>query len=422
VAVVGHGARRRFAKRRKALGFTQESLATLLNVERSTVVRWEAGKSEPLAWLWPKLTAALKVTPEQLTDLLAEGSNHVQLTRIVDKDGQIEDDMKRRDMLKALGIGAVSMTVPTSSHADTLAAISSRGGKVGQFEVASLFAHTARLRRLDNFLGGADTYNLYASELIKTTNFVRKASCTNDTRQALTCIVAEQAQLAGWAAFDAGMQQEAKRHYLASLTAAREAQNSALAGNSLAFLAYQQIFTDKPSVDMATESYAMAKDDATPRVRALLLERMAWTHAVVGQAKETEKALEKAAEVITVKDGRPEPDWVFWVDGDEIEIMAGRCWTVLKRPLRAVPTLESVLERFDNTYARDKSMYLTWLAHAYIDADEIERGATVVARAIQLAMGVSSIRPMYYINSLIDRLKPHRNLTMVGDVMEQVGQ
>ncbi|MEU7631479.1 helix-turn-helix transcriptional regulator [Nocardia sp. NPDC049220] len=71
MATVGRGVRRGFAQRRKALGFTQESLAARVNVERSTVVRWEAGKSEPLAWLWPKLAVALKVTPEQLTDLLA---------------------------------------------------------------------------------------------------------------------------------------------------------------------------------------------------------------------------------------------------------------------------------------------------------------------------------------------------------------
>ncbi len=79
-----------------------------LNVERSTVVRWEAGKSEPLAWLWPKLAAALKVTPEHLTDLLAESYTDGSLEVAVD-DGQVGDDVNRRGVIKVLGLGAVSL-------------------------------------------------------------------------------------------------------------------------------------------------------------------------------------------------------------------------------------------------------------------------------------------------------------------------
>lgn len=108
MVAVRRGTRRGFVLRRKALGFTQESLAVCLNVERSTVVRWEAGKSEPLAWLWPKLAAALKVTPEHLTDLLAESYTDGSLEVAVD-DGQVGDDVNRRGVIKVLGLGAVSL-------------------------------------------------------------------------------------------------------------------------------------------------------------------------------------------------------------------------------------------------------------------------------------------------------------------------
>jgi DNA-binding XRE family transcriptional regulator len=40
--------RQRLIQRRKALGLTQEALAELVDVGRSTVVRWERGESEPL--------------------------------------------------------------------------------------------------------------------------------------------------------------------------------------------------------------------------------------------------------------------------------------------------------------------------------------------------------------------------------------
>jgi transcriptional regulator with XRE-family HTH domain len=62
--------RRELSQRRKAVGFTQESLAEYLGVERSTVIRWEAGGSEPLPSIRPNLARALQVSIDQLAELL----------------------------------------------------------------------------------------------------------------------------------------------------------------------------------------------------------------------------------------------------------------------------------------------------------------------------------------------------------------
>jgi tetratricopeptide (TPR) repeat protein/transcriptional regulator with XRE-family HTH domain len=66
--------RMRLAQRRKAVGLSQEALASLLHVERSTVVRWEAGGTEPMPWVRPKLARALLVSVDQLEELLADVS------------------------------------------------------------------------------------------------------------------------------------------------------------------------------------------------------------------------------------------------------------------------------------------------------------------------------------------------------------
>ncbi|HEY7265692.1 MAG TPA: tetratricopeptide repeat protein [Trebonia sp.] len=66
--------RRRLAERRKALGLTQEALANLMGVERTTVARWERGEAVPLPWLRPKLASALGVSADRLEELLTPGA------------------------------------------------------------------------------------------------------------------------------------------------------------------------------------------------------------------------------------------------------------------------------------------------------------------------------------------------------------
>jgi transcriptional regulator with XRE-family HTH domain len=63
--------RDRLAGRRKALGLTQEALAGLLDVDRTTVARWEHGEASPLPWIRPKLAKALRVSANRLEELLA---------------------------------------------------------------------------------------------------------------------------------------------------------------------------------------------------------------------------------------------------------------------------------------------------------------------------------------------------------------
>ncbi|MGH3766059.1 MAG: helix-turn-helix transcriptional regulator [Pseudonocardiaceae bacterium] len=71
------GARRRaaLAGARKAAGHTQESLAAALHVDRSTVIRWEAGDQAPLPYLRPKLARLLEQSPEQLRELIEDGAD-----------------------------------------------------------------------------------------------------------------------------------------------------------------------------------------------------------------------------------------------------------------------------------------------------------------------------------------------------------
>ncbi|WP_406458850.1 XRE family transcriptional regulator [Streptomyces sp. NBC_00876] len=280
---------------------------------------------------------------------------------------------------------------------------------------------TARLRRLDDVLGGGDTYRVYLGEAQYTKGLLRRSSFAGDSRRRLTALFAEQAQQAGWAAFDGGRKSDAESLYAESRDAARAAQDSDLYGNSLAFLAYSTIANDpRAAVAFARDSCATITARTPSSVRALLYERLAWACAVDNQPAGAESALATARQALAeAQHGEPQPDWSAWVDETELDIMTGRCWTELRRPLRAVPVLTDALSRYSDDHARDKALYLSWLADAYLTAGEVEQAAVTTSRALELSSTVASIRPRQRIAPLLDRLRPHADLPTVRDALAQ---
>jgi DNA-binding XRE family transcriptional regulator len=64
--------RRSWAQARKAAGYTQESLAERLGVDRTTVARWEAGEYQPQPWQRPRIAEAFGLSLGACNELLDE--------------------------------------------------------------------------------------------------------------------------------------------------------------------------------------------------------------------------------------------------------------------------------------------------------------------------------------------------------------
>ncbi|MFF8692666.1 XRE family transcriptional regulator [Streptomyces sp. NPDC015144] len=313
-------------------------------------------------------------------------------------------------MATATGLAAALPALPAEPPPD----------RVTNSYIDRLRERTARLRKLDDVLGGGDTYRVYLSEVQRTKALLRSRSFSDDSRRRLTLLIAEQAQQAGWAAFDAGHGREAASLYQESREFAREAGDGALYSNSLAFLAYGALAKDRrTAVSFAEESCTTITASTPATVRALLWERLAWTYAVDQQPVGTGRALHAARTALEeAPDGEAQPHWSAWVDQQELDIMTGRCWTELRRPLRSVPVLSSALSRFPNEHARDKALYLSWLAEAYLTAGEIEQAATTTRRVLELCTGVSSARPRRRLAIVVDRLRPYGDVAEVREVVD----
>jgi tetratricopeptide (TPR) repeat protein len=84
--------------------------------------------------------------------------------------------------------------------------------------------------------------------------------------------------------------------------------------------------------------------------------------------------------------------------------MTGRCLTRAGQSLQAIAILRGALDRFDETQARDKALYMSWLAEAYLDAGEIDAAAETAVQVLALSADVASVRPAERLNSVLGRL------------------
>src|SRR5688572_755434 len=63
--------RDRLSARRNAVGLSQVGLANMVGVNRSTVFRWESGDTDPRPWQRPELARALRITVNELDQILS---------------------------------------------------------------------------------------------------------------------------------------------------------------------------------------------------------------------------------------------------------------------------------------------------------------------------------------------------------------
>ncbi|MER5459743.1 hypothetical protein ABT010_03420 [Streptomyces sp. NPDC002668] len=106
---------------------------------------------------------------------------------------------------------------------------------------------------------------------------------------------------------------------------------------------------------------------------------------------------------------------------EELEVMDARVFTELRRPLRAVPLLRDVLERYDATHAREVALYRSWLAVALADANEPEQAAEEARNVIDASGDLSSERTAERARAVLHRLKEFEDVPEAREVLADHG-
>jgi transcriptional regulator with XRE-family HTH domain len=384
-------------RERQRLGWSQSRLAHEVRrtagvvgdpVGRQEISRWETGRRTPREWL-PFLSAALGVPVEVLTG---------PSTPVEPPLPALADFLPDHDPLEPV--------------------LTRTGGTLGAGQVDDLRQRVHGLRLADDFLAGGDLVRPALRELRNAVRMFREHSFAEPTARRLLVQIGELAQIAGWIASDAGQYAEAERVYRLGLGAAAQAEDRTLAGNLAGSLAYQLSNTGRESegLDLARAALAGAGPDAPPKARALYQDRVAWAATKAGGPENTQvavRALGEAGEALAEdSEGTESPGYLYWVNAGELRVMESRVHTELRRPLRAVPLLRHVLSEYDATHTREMALYLSWLAMAYVDANEIEEAAATAQRMLTLSAGLPSERTAERGRAVLARLAAH------GDVPE----
>lgn len=345
--------RRDLAQRRKALGHSQEDLASLVGVDRSTVIRWERAETEPQPWLRRKLASALRVSADELTELLdtvsevpgrvdghtlrssvsldfSEASAAVPLT----EGFSAHDLASRRQVLEGLSVlSSAALIRPIRQWVASLPI--GRDEPIRPDDIDELRDAVKLFRRWDASGVGGLKRKAVVGQLNAVAESVHETGEAT-TRAKLLPIMAELAQLAGWMAYDHGLAGAAQRYYILALHACREAGPSALALGAKVIGDVTQLSTALGNYD---DSLSLAQTGlyALPRsgsrlVRAELLGLESRAYAQLGdrEASDAARSAEACVEFWhqAAHDG-PAPDWLHYLDQAEVDCLAANTYTQL---------------------------------------------------------------------------------------------
>jgi transcriptional regulator with XRE-family HTH domain len=337
----------RLVQRRKATGFTQESIAEFLGVERSTVGRWESADTEPQAWIRPKLARALKVSNDELQVLL---------------DDITVMDTKPSDRM------TYALENPASADLVVVA-----------------YLHE-RLRQLDEAYDQESSTSLLgtAGQLHGQVRFLRENAGNPRVRRALYEVEADSATFMGQLVWDVSQRRDHAAplgYFEEAVTAARHARDPTIESYATLRMSFVALYGEKNpgrGVSLAEQAAEAAKL-VSPSLTGLSLLHVAEGHAMTGAINECEDALKKAE----AQFDRVHPDdlAVPFYTVNEFNRLAGSCYLSLDLPERAEPILRMTSRALA---AKRKSQAITLgnLTLALIRQGKLDEAAATMHRTI----------------------------------------
>lgn len=408
------------ARRRRALGYSQEQLAQLLGVDRTTVGRWESGRIAPQPTQRRGLATVLDISLQELDVLLPPPRTADQKETGQQSSDHLSagdpDEMIRREFLRILTISGALAALP-DDEAEALTAGIRRG-------VPADFARMNRhLWQVYQLARTKSTVSPIVRDQLTALNEALAGSRGNN--RPLLSAAADLFQLAGEVSFDANRYADATTSYALAASVSKEAEAYDLWACALVRHAY---------VDMSEHRYHQAaqilgvaeklarRGDKTLSTRHWVASVQAEVHAGLGDLDACERALERAEEVRDLPADSTNGGWLRF-DGSRLAEERGARYVQLGRLDLAESTLREALQQTalaSGQSFRRRGVVLTDLAAIGVKRHDPEQAVEYGKEAVELARASSSGYVARRLRGLCDEFGPLRRDHRVAELGAEI--
>ncbi|MFI5746610.1 helix-turn-helix transcriptional regulator [Streptomyces sp. NPDC051644] len=410
------------AERRKLMGYSQESLAHALGVDRTTVSRWERGASELQAHARLKVSELLQLDLAELDALLIhsqatpQGAGRPPASDLYGSGDT--NEMIRREFLRLVAVAGALASLPFD-ETEALAE-EAENGSIGAFE--RMNEHLWQVYQLARSKGAVSP--LVHEQLAVLNGELRSTSGVG--LRGLCSAAGDLFQLAGELAFDGNSYTEAAASYTLAASASKEAGSFDLWACALVRHAYvdlyQQRYKEAADTLSAAKRVATRGDSALSTrhwVASVQAEAFAGLHDLVA----CERALDEAQKVAELPGADRNGGWLRF-DGSRLTEERGARYVQLGRLDLAEEALRSALKitalAKGQSYRRRGSV-LTDLAAIGAKRKDPDQVITYAREALRLAQESRSGYVARRLQSLRSELGSIDRDSRVSELAAEIG-
>ncbi|QOV36999.1 helix-turn-helix transcriptional regulator [Streptomyces ferrugineus] len=381
MALKRHG----LVRRRRAVGLTQESLAEVLGVERSTVVRWESGKVAPQPWIRPRLAQALQVSAEDLAELLVISSI---------------DERPRTERTE------YAMRHPSRVDLSTVAELRNGMDSLGEcydrVPSATLLARAADHASRVTFLAGE--------------------APPGRVQREMRMLQADAATFMGQLVWDASQRRDhttARSYYAQSVEVARHLGDPNTEGHALLRTCYVALYGAndyRGGLDLALQAARTARCTSHV-ITGLATLHAAEAHAYLGEAGECERALTIAERHLSQAHGADAAHELF--SPTHFGRLAGSCYLSLGEYRKAEGLLAGTAAALHDR-SKSRAIVLGNLTLARLRGDDLDAALVAFTDAVSELHGTRGGGGMNIVFRAAREMRPWRNEPAVQDAQDRL--